>query len=672
MPVKLDPKTAICVPPLHAMFVQKRTLTQSKRQTIAVANVHQGVGVIVGATDMFYYVAHYDGDPDLAEARLNQHLETLDSYTAGKTLDMAAVVGLDMQSPLCKRLKKALKAKQKGLKISETKAPGLSYFYRDKGPQPANGTLFIPVGHKAQFEKCRELARSIWTLTGDHTAKNTTVYHEGKAHSFVAGTFDDKFLAKFYAAIAHTPAKFQKMLDDALFPAFAKASGGAKKPGSSITPALQEAVNALTIYIKGGYPKADEKMAFFVKTFMRTFPKGALPNADGTITVHAKRLDLVEAKYNLIMSKFRIIDHWEMVAEEKTKERWYAGDEEYWFFDEVFNFDPISVRMVMECLLEDVQELLHKDHLTKEMETWRGCKSTGTLTYTHDDFVRSLNGKALAAIGGEIKGKFELKYEGFKLTGDVSAFTGARAAGNLEAGKKKGKGKETKVKADASVEVGIIIKGNLNLDLGSTLKASAGTVAMAGALAKANVELLVDGSRIKVAGGAEVFAGARLQGTAKSTFLIDGRSVLKAKAKAGVSAGAGVTAKGGFECDIFGKTKLSGKFGATLGVGAEGGGSIEFDGHNLWWGLANLFYAAASDFHINRKRKWLLPVEENIGLGKKTKTQLMEYLTQLTTESRDEWIRLEQWRALETKIRALVITKNDDLAKLKPGDMVWI
>ena len=673
MPTPLDPKVTLCLPRLYAMFVEKRALTRAtKKKDIAVANLREGAGILLITSDMFYYMAHFDGDVALAGARLEQHLDVLDSYSARQPIDGAWIVAQNTQSPLCKRLTKALRDKQKKITIKELKGSALSYSYRTKKATVVDGSPVAKTAGKALFEDCRNGARSVWALSGDGVKKEAKVYVEGQTPALVADRFDDQYLAKFYAAIGKPLSDFQKMLTTELFPEFAKVSGGGKTPAKKLEPALKEAVTALNVYIKAGHPSGNAKLAFFANTFMRTFSAGKLPNAAKDVDEQLKQLDLVESKFNLVLSKFMVIDHWEQVVKGNSKDLWFKDHARYWLFDEVFNFDPPAVRMVMESLLEDCQEALESKHLTKELETWRGSKATGTLKFTHDDLVRTLNANAMAAIGGEIKGSFQLKYEGFSLSGDLSGFAGAKLKASADGTKKKGKGKAATGKAEASAVIGVVVSGNIALDIDGRLKASAGAEAMAGAMAKANLEFQVDGTRIKLKAGAKAFAGVKVEGNAKSTFFLDGRPVLTGKAKASANLGLGATAKGGLECDIFGKTKLSGKLGATAGAGTDLGLSFEVDTHNLYWGMANLFYAAAHDCHMKRKRKWLLPLEENVELGKKTKAKLKEYLEKLTSEHKEEWLRLEQWRVLETKIRAQVTQKNQFVAGLKPPGVIWI
>lgn len=422
---------------------------------------------------------------------------------------------------------------------------------------------------------------------------------------------------------------------------------------------IQEAVDALAVYAALGLPDAIQKQAAFAAAFQKHV-KGPVPPASPDAQAIAQRMKQTEARYNVLLAKFMLLDYWEAVAKGTTKAE-YPEDGSHWAVHEFLNFSPTTVRPVLELMLEDAKGVLTKPY-TATLDRWRGAEVGKSVTFTKDSMSRTIKAEAYAKVGAEVKGEFELEYKGFKMKADGELFAGARATAQGQATLQK---TSFSAQGSAEVEVGIRIKGNLDVDILDVLQIEAGLDALAGAMAKAEGEIEIGPTGVKLKASAEAFAGAKITGQAKGTLKIGGRPVLVTAAKASATAGIGAEAKAHFECSIFGKIGIGAGAGATLGVGTEVDTEFTIDFHNATWGAATLFWTWLNEQGWKNKGKaWFLPVEENVAMCGKARDALFQMIGDLYRQNEMDIAKLDAWKALESQVKTAVVQRNPRLAGL--------
>jgi hypothetical protein len=468
-----------------------------------------------------------------------------------------------------------------------------------------------------------------------------------------------KHIDKFYTLLGSPAGQFQQKIDNEFIQLLAKwqIMGGAAV--TERKKSIQEAVDALAVYKAMGFPDAAVKKAAFTTAYAKHI-KGAVPPASADVLLLTQEMKQTEAQYNILLAKFMLLDYWEGVAK-GVREPEYPPDGGHWALHEFLNFEPQKVRPILELMLDDAKSVLSKPY-SMSLEKWYGVDAGKSVSFTKDSMSAAIKAEAFAKAGAEVKGEFELEYKGFKMQASAELFAGARAQAS---GAATVLPTSVAAKASVEVEVGIRLKGNLNIDILDVLELEAGLDALVGALANAEVEFELGLTGVKLAAKAEAFAGARITGEAKSTLKIGGRDILSGKATGSLSAGVGASAEANIQCDIFGKVGFGAKAGVTLGLGAEAGAELTVDFHNVRWGAANLFWAYLNEQGWKNKGKvWFLPVEENVQMCGKARDALFTMLGDVYRKHEDALAKLNAWNQLDSRVAQSVRQHNPRLAAL--------
>ena len=467
-------------------------------------------------------------------------------------------------------------------------------------------------------------------------------------------------LKKFYNLIGLPLNQFNLRVETEFVNTLTKSqiSGGSSTRERKI--AIQEAVNALVIYKELGYPNGTAKIAGFRQAVLCYYKEKHFPSPSPSVRAVVDNMKKIEAHYNILMKKFMLLDYWQAVAV-GTVEAEYPKDGNNWAVHEFLQFDSLKVRPILELMLNDAKSILSKPYSTS-LETWRGAKAEKSLEFTKDSMSMTIKAETTLQVGVEVKGEFEMEYTGFKMKANAELFAGAR--GHAE-GEMNLTATRFDAKGEVEIEVAIRVKGNVEVNVLDILEAEAGVDAIAGAMAKAGVEISMSNTGVALKASAEAFAGAKITGTAKGTLKFGGRAILSGKAEASATAGVGASAGADFSCDLFGKVSLGAKAGVTTGLGAESAANFSVDFHNIKWGSANLFWAAINQAGFKNKGKvWFLPVDENVKMCLTTRDALYKEMANLYNNNEAEIAKLEVWNALETKVSTSVESHNPKLKQL--------
>ncbi len=461
--------------------------------------------------------------------------------------------------------------------------------------------------------------------------------------------FDAKAcLDKFYAAVAKPPFDFQYHCQNSFFPELSKPllRGGPAKPTRQ--KVVQEAVDALQVYGTLDVREAADKRRRFETTY-RSFFKDPLPPNTPTAGVQAAKMKLLDVKYYVLEEKFRLLDYWQAVAVGATEPD-YPSDGAHWAMHELLQFEPTTVRPILEILLDDAAHVLSKPAFTADMQMWKGADYQVTKSFTKTGMARTLCFDASARAGVEMKGSLEMEYSGLKVKADAELFAGARGRvqGQVDISQS-----GFSAKGSVEAELGIRLKANVQCDVLDVLEIGGEIDALAGALAKAEAEVTLDYNGVKVKVGAEAFAGVRVSASAHGTLKLGGREITKAKVTGTAMAGAGGSAEAHFECSIFGKVSFGAKAGAVVGVGGQVDTAVSIDFHNIHWGAANLFWTYVNENGFKNKGKvWFLPVEENLQMCLLARDALFKMMGTLYQQNEAEVALLERWKMIERRVSA--------------------
>lgn len=464
-------------------------------------------------------------------------------------------------------------------------------------------------------------------------------------------------LDKFYRAVGMPVNKFSLAMEQDFIKTLTdwKIFGGAST--SERKKAIQEAVDALEIYRNLGYPEGAVKQSNFHAAFKKHYRSEELPQPSPSVRAVVQNMKKIEAHYNIVMKKFMLLDYWEAVAVGTTEPE-LPEDGAHWSLHFFLNYDPLKVRPILELMLEDAKSILSKPYSTS-LETWRGADASSNFEFTKDSMSLAIKAEAAAKVGVEVKGQFDMEYKGFKMHADAELFAGARASATGELNLTPS---SLDAKGSVEVEVGIRFKSNVNIDVLDILEIEASVDGIAGALAKAEAEISISETGVKLKVSAEAFAGVKITGQAAGKLKFGGREIMKGTAKASASAGIGASAEAHFECDIFGKVGFGAKAGATLGLGAEAGAALSIDFHNARWGAYNLFWAAVNDTGFKNKGKvWFLPLEENVEMCRKSREAMFKMLGGIYQNNEAQIAKLDTWNVLESKVATAVKAKNPSI-----------
>lgn len=195
--------------------------------------------------------------------------------------------------------------------------------------------------------------------------------------------------------------------------------------------------------------------------------------------------------------------------------------------------------------LQDVNDSLAPEYLNKELTLYQIAQGQGEAgsSIWRDEWSGEYGDASVRAMSAEAKGNYDLKISG--------------------------KGFEGK----AQGEVGIYaVRGEYNGEIAGASVAVDGYI---GAQAQGEASLVIGASGVTGAAGFSAFAGGRVDGSISKEGELGGVKA-KGEARGSVSYGAGVKAEfeGGYQDGV---VKYDVDIGATLGVGAEIGFSVELD-----------------------------------------------------------------------------------------------
>ena len=470
-------------------------------------------------------------------------------------------------------------------------------------------------------------------------------------------------LDRFYLALGKTANEFNNSIVKDFIPSVKRSriTGGMKS--SKKTDVLQEAVDALEIYAKICYRDGYLKRQAFYNTMRAHYGHKALPepSRDVVALVH-KHMRMTEAKFNILMAKFCLLDYWCCVAEGRVEPK-YPQNGSHWAMHEFLNFSPKKVRPILELMIDDAKSILNKKAYEASFEKWRESKAERSMIRNKSEMADVIQAEATLSASVGMKGTFEVEYKGFKLNADAALVARANAQA-------KGEIRLTpdmlSANAHAGVDVTVRATGNVNVDVLDILQIEAGLEGIAGALAEAGLEMEVSATGAKILVSAEAFAGLKLTGTAKSTLKVGGREVASATAEGSLTAGLGASGSAGFSCGLFGKVSLSAKAGITVGVGAEGGLALGIDFHNISWASANMYFEWLNRMGFKRNGKvWILPLEESHKMAAECREVLGKLMVGLYSENDAEIKQLEAWHRLESRVAKAVHDRYPDMNKIK-------
>ncbi len=454
---------------------------------------------------------------------------------------------------------------------------------------------------------------------------------------------------KFYQALGKSRLEFEIAMERDFIGNLAqwRIRGGAST--SQRKKAVQEAVDALEVYARVCFIDGDRKRKIFRRVFYRHYKNEILPEPSNVWHV-VEEMKKLEAHYNILMAKFCLLDYWCAVVN-NTVTPDYEALGPHWALQEFLNFDPVKVRPILELLLKDAEAVLSKPY-SASLEKWRGYKAESSLTRNKTEMADVINAEATFCASAGVRGNFDLEYKGFKINAKSELLARANASANGEICIT-----PAMLTANANVEVDVTVRltGQVNVDVLDILQLEAGIEGIAGALAKAGVELEHSVTGVKLTISAEAFAGLKISGTAKATLTLGGRPVISGQAEASAYAGIGASAGVNFECGLFGKVSFGAKAGAVVGIGAEAEAMLTLDFHNARWAAETIFWARLRQAGFkNKGRVWLLPLKENHLMAAKCREELFKMMGQLYNNNEADLDKLDAWHLLEKRVALAV------------------
>lgn len=324
--------------------------------------------------------------------------------------------------------------------------------------------------------------------------------------------------------------------------------------------------------------------------FKQTLP--LLPPARLAPTIE-KVLDDVgaaAAKRDLLVQKKEVLAYWLRGVRDFNP---HIDGEEVLQWQYMGNMPRSKVRLFLNVMVQDADQIARiKDprrFVNVSGEAKLGLQGEGDLKYLRKSwFEHAIKAEASATLGLHLSGECVMQFEGIKAELKAEALVGAafEAEGEIELNLKRG----LTVTGSVEVELGIKVKGEAKIDAADVFLAEVSAEAFAGAMAKAEVEVIarIDGVGFKI--GAEAFAGAKIKGTGKSTFKLFGYELIELGGEAWVSAGIGAKA----ELEVF-ATAFDGagfKIGAgtTYGIGKGVDGEVKIFPGGIALAAGTLFY----------------------------------------------------------------------------------
>jgi hypothetical protein len=171
-----------------------------------------------------------------------------------------------------------------------------------------------------------------------------------------------------------------------------------------------------------------------------------------------------------------------------------------------------------------------------------------------------------------------------------------------------------------------------------------GGEAIAGALATAKAKLVIDKHELSAEASAEVFAGLKLEGTAKAEFKLAGITCASWEGTAAATMGIGAKAHAEFKCGIFGAMSVGAGAGITAGIGTETGVKFGVQKKELAVACEQLYFDGLHVFGANYKgyRHKIVP-EANLVQAVKLIQYLGVLKTRLATNQADLISTLDDW-----------------------------
>lgn len=357
------------------------------------------------------------------------------------------------------------------------------------------------------------------------------------------------------------------------------------------------------------------------------------------LTSMADRLAIPNAKRYGIEKKIQLVKFWLDDLEHGTSsidvgvDENGLTDETGLFVTYLGNATTEKARLVLDVLLKDTVKLM-RDPSRFKIESTVGASATHSVEWTVEDFKTTIKAEAEAFVGIKKTGKFEFESNHVKASFKAQALVGAQIKGEAELKWDKG-GLEASASVDAMV--GMKITFESEIEIGDIFLLEASAEGFVGALANAKIEFSATVGGVKLAIGAEVFAGARLTGTMSVGFKAFGVPILKGEVTGSLTAGIGATFKFEFEATGAGGNKLEFEAGVTLGLGAEGGFNLEFNSWNAALAIDALYYTAYTALaytadEARMRRTYFAGLESNKKLFEWTLEKLELYKTAVEQE----------------------------------------
>lgn len=402
------------------------------------------------------------------------------------------------------------------------------------------------------------------------------------------------------------------------------------------------------------------------KLLYKTKFNSDLPDAyggDSTLTALRDLFESVEnyriliAKKNLISAKKRLLKYWLDGAEHFPAHVDAAElDLTYQYLG---NSTQAKVRAFMETLVDDaadVVKLKRQEWLTLERETRIGALSKSKITWTNNDLQKAVKAVASAQYGVKKTGNCVIEITGLKAEFDAKFFAGASANAKLDASIGAGNSPQNagvSVKASVDAMVGIKITLDATVEVADLFLLEASAEAFAGAMAKANVELIATAGRVSVKLGAEAFVGAKIKGSASFGLKFQGHDLVKGEAEGFLAAGAGGTLKIELATGAFSGTKASFSLGATVGVGGGGSAKVTVYADNLGPIAQSFVYTTYLTFLGESKKKhaykeYFREINTNVKIMKRADGLLDELISDVEGGMKKFRTNVAGWKQLET------------------------
>ena len=450
-------------------------------------------------------------------------------------------------------------------------------------------------------------------------------------------------MKRFYENLGRSAVVFKQHVDGEFLPELKKPfiRGGARK--AQRKQAVQEAVDAIQCYGELNSSDAASKRLAFENSYRAIFKEG-LPANSPTSGVQSSKIKLIAAKHNILLSKLRLLKHWKACNEGYTPLELGAD----WKNHFLYQFESTKVKPILQILLNDARDVLEKKTFTANCVKWLGTEAVSNMSFTSTNISQTVKFDAMARAGFEGSTNVQIEYK--KLKGELNASVFAGARGRVE-GEASFAPNQVSLAGKVQVDVGIVLNADAKFNINDILEFEATAEGLAGAQLNVGGKIVVSYQGVELQLDADAFAGLRIKGSAAGTLKLGGREISKIELSGAAWAGAGVSGSLGFKCSVFGDISFNLQFGAAVGVGAEGGISVNLDPSAIKYGALNLIYIYAAEHGIkNRGRTLLLPLEENQKMGDKAIAAIKGMMNELKQQNMEEIEQLIRWNRIKRSL----------------------